>query len=65
MSGIDRKTVGFIGGGNMAEAMVRGLVAGPLGAQAVLVAEPVAARRRQLHRRYGIGVTEDLSLIHI
>lgn len=59
MSGIDRKTVGFIGGGNMAEAMVRGLVAGPLGAQAVLVAEPVAARRRQLHRRYGIGVTED------
>jgi pyrroline-5-carboxylate reductase len=59
MSGIDRKTVGFIGGGNMAEAMVRGLVAGPLDAKAVLVAEPVAARRRQLQKSYGVGVTED------
>lgn len=51
--------VGFIGGGNMAEALVRGLLAAGYLPSALLVSEPVAARRRLLARRYGVGVTED------
>ncbi len=51
--------VGFIGGGNMAEALVRGLLAAGYGTEELLVAEPLAARRRLLARRYRIGVTDD------
>ena len=51
--------VGFIGGGNMAEAMVRGLLASGRDAASLMVAEPVASRRRTLARRYGIAATTD------
>lgn len=59
MARISAKTVGFVGGGNMAEAMVRGLLAGSLSGERIRVAEPVAARRRLLMRRYGVSTTAD------
>jgi len=51
--------VGFIGGGNMAEAMVRGLLASGLAASSLLVAEPDATRRRAMAKRYKVAVTDD------
>lgn len=51
--------VGFIGGGNMAEALLRGLLSAGYAAEELLVSEPLAARRRLLARRYRVGVTGD------
>ncbi len=51
--------IGFIGGGNMAEALVKGLLASGRDAATLLVAEPDAARRRALARRYRVGVATD------
>ncbi|BEH09516.1 MULTISPECIES: pyrroline-5-carboxylate reductase [Geobacter] len=52
-------TLGFIGGGNMAEAIIKGLLAGGVAAADVMVAEPVAARREYLHGTYGIDACAD------
>lgn len=49
-------TIGFIGGGNMAEALLRGLLLGAVPAEGLLVAEPHDERRQYLRERYGIGV---------
>ncbi len=47
--------IGFIGGGNMAEALIKGLLdAGSIGASSVVVAEPLATRRRSLVRRFKV-----------
>ncbi len=54
-----RFQVGFLGGGNMAEAIVRGLISAGEDAGTIAVAEPVAARRRLLARRFGVAVLED------
>ncbi len=56
---ITGKNIGCIGGGNMAEAIVRGLLAGKVPSGAILVAEPVGKRREFLAARYGIGVVEE------
>ena len=53
------KKIGFIGGGNMAEALLKGLLAGGLSATGLSVAEPVAERRAALGQQYGIKVTAD------
>jgi pyrroline-5-carboxylate reductase len=54
---LNEQTIGFIGGGNMAEALIKGLLAGGLPAAALLVAEPAAERRTFLADRYGVQVS--------
>jgi len=49
--------IAFVGGGNMAEALVRGLVAAGTDPGALAVSEPRAARRRALGGKYGVRVT--------
>jgi len=46
--------IAFIGGGNMAEAMVAGLIRSGHAANHILVAEPQPARREALVAQYGI-----------
>ena len=54
------KTIGFIGAGNMAEAMIRGLLRGKVFApQNVVASAPREERRRELAETYGIRAVED------
>jgi len=53
--------IGCIGGGNMAEAIIKGLLAGAARPENITVAEPVEERRVYLSETYGIGTTEDNS----
>ncbi len=55
---LDGKKIGFIGGGNMAEAIIKGLLAGGVPAGNIMVAEPVQPRRDFLTSEYSV-VTED------
>ncbi len=47
--------IGFIGGGNMAEALIRGLV--KEGEKNIIVSEPIDERRRYLANCYGVKTT--------
>jgi pyrroline-5-carboxylate reductase len=54
------RTIGFIGGGNMAEAMIRGLLRGEDFAPAqISVSGPREERMRELRDAYGIEATSD------
>ena len=54
------KTIGFVGAGNMAEAMIRGLLRGSDFAPAQVSASgPREERMRELREAYGIGATTD------
>lgn len=53
------KRTGFIGGGNMAEAIIKGLLAGGVPAADLAVSEPSEQRRTVLSERYGIQVICD------
>jgi pyrroline-5-carboxylate reductase len=54
--------VGFVGTGNMAEALIRGLVhAGVVKARQIIGSDPRAERRSELAAQYQIVVTEDNS----
>nr|WP_320049019.1 pyrroline-5-carboxylate reductase [uncultured Desulfuromonas sp.] len=53
--------LGFIGGGNMAEALLKGLIASGLDSKAILVAELMPQRRQFLEQTYGIATTADSS----
>jgi pyrroline-5-carboxylate reductase len=55
------KTIGFIGGGNMAEALIKGLLAGGTPANSLIVAEPHAKRRTHLAEQFGVKCAEDNS----
>ena len=44
--------IGFIGGGNMAEAMIKGMIAE--GLKDIIVSDPRTERRRELEQRYGV-----------
>jgi pyrroline-5-carboxylate reductase len=54
----DKKT-GFIGGGNMAEAIIKGLLAGGVPARDLAVSEPSEQRRAMLSERYDIHVISE------
>lgn len=51
--------IGFIGGGNMAEAIIRGLVGAGYASSSIVVAEPLAARRRYLRNAYRIATVKE------
>lgn len=51
-------TIGFIGGGNMAEAVLKGLVGKGHAPQHLIVGEPVADRRDYLATQYQVEVTD-------
>jgi pyrroline-5-carboxylate reductase len=55
-----KKSIGFVGAGNMAEAMIRGLLRGKVFApEQVTASAPREERRRELTEKYGINVTAD------
>jgi pyrroline-5-carboxylate reductase len=49
--------IGFIGGGNMAEALIKGMV--QAGMKDIIVSEPREDRRAYLEKTYGIKTTSD------
>ena len=58
-----RKTIGFIGGGNMAEALTGGILqAGLVAPEMIIVSELLEERRDHLAETYGVKVTSDNGL---
>lgn len=51
--------IGFIGGGNMAEAFVKGLIKGSCPAAEITISEPNPARRTYLAERYQVVTVEE------
>ncbi len=51
--------IGFVGGGNMAEAIIKGLLRGTFPANEIAVGEPGEERRTFLADRYGVAVLTD------
>jgi pyrroline-5-carboxylate reductase len=49
--------IGFIGGGNMAEAIIKGMIAAGTAAESIVVSEPVETRRQQLTSQYSVRTT--------
>jgi pyrroline-5-carboxylate reductase len=56
---ISTQKIGFIGGGNMAEALIKGLETGGVPAASVLVSEPNDQRREWMRDKYGVAVIND------
>jgi pyrroline-5-carboxylate reductase len=55
--------VGFVGGGNMAEAIIKGLLSGGVPSSGIAVTEPVEARREYLRAKYGVDVHSDCAAV--
>lgn len=53
----------FIGGGNMAAALIGGLLARGAAPASIRVVEPVAAQREALHARFGVAAFERASAL--
>jgi pyrroline-5-carboxylate reductase len=53
------KTIGFLGAGNMAEALIRGLLRGPFEAGQITASGPREERMAELRERFGINATTD------
>jgi pyrroline-5-carboxylate reductase len=57
---VNDRTIGFVGGGNMAEALIRGLLRGTVFApEKIVVSGPREERMRELREKYGIRATTD------
>jgi pyrroline-5-carboxylate reductase len=56
---LEGKKIGFIGGGNMAEAIIKGLLTGGVPAASIVVAEPMPQRRDYLFAEYAALVSDD------
>jgi len=56
---MEKRKIGFIGGGNMATSLIGGLISDDARAANIWVAEPDAERREVLANRYGVTVTAD------
>lgn len=50
--------IGFVGGGNMAEALIKGLFAGGVSAEKIMASEPSELRREHLKDVFGIQLAE-------
>ncbi|MDR2549360.1 MAG: pyrroline-5-carboxylate reductase [Desulfobulbus sp.] len=62
--GTTRISIGFVGGGQMAEAMVRGILAAGLAVpEQITIAEPMPARRESLAKEYGVTCTQDPAIL--
>lgn len=55
--------LGFIGGGNMAAAIIGGLLRQGFPAEDIIVAEPLAPRRDWLEQEFGIGTEADAQTV--
>jgi pyrroline-5-carboxylate reductase len=53
------KSIGFIGGGNMAEALIRGLVEAGIGPDKIGVSDPRQERLDELAKKYGLRTDLD------
>jgi len=53
------KTIGFLGAGNMAEALIRGLLRGHFEASQITASGPRQERMAELGERFGINATTD------
>lgn len=63
-SSLRGKRIGFIGGGNMAEAIIKGLLAGGMAADALEVSDPSPERRALIASTYGVKTnTDNVSLM--
>lgn len=51
---MDQHTTAFIGGGNMASALIGGLVRGGVAAERIVVVEPFEAQRAKLQQQFGV-----------
>ena len=56
---MNKRTIGFIGGGNMATSLLGGLISDNCPPGNIWVAEPDAARRDELSSRFGVKTTAD------
>lgn len=57
---LKNKKLGFIGGGNMAQAMIKGLLSASfIEAKSIFVSEPSKQKRDALHAEYKVKVTAD------
>lgn len=52
-------TIGFIGGGNMAEAIIKGLVAGGMAPRNIVISDPVLDRRAHLATTLQVRTSDD------
>jgi pyrroline-5-carboxylate reductase len=56
---LGNKVIGFVGAGNMAEALVKGLLAAGVAKKQLIASDHTAERVAYVHKTYGIKTTED------